>query len=80
MNLKKLAAATFVAAGLVVGVQAPASAAHKCADTPSGVHQTNGSARNGTAQSGNTSWTNSGDGAATADGNSETIGSCPAGT
>jgi hypothetical protein len=73
--------AVALAAGVLGGVLvSPASAAHKCAENPSGTHQTNGNARNGAAQSGNTSWTNSGDGLATADQNSDTITSCPAGT
>jgi hypothetical protein len=80
LKIKKLFA-TALAVGVLAGVAvSPASAAHKCAETPSGSHQTNGNARQGATQSGNTSWTNSADGLATADENSDTITSCPAGT
>lgn len=62
---------TTLTACTIVGVSAlPAGAAHKCAQTPSGEHQTNGNAAD------NSSWTKSAHGLNTANDNSDTIEPC----
>jgi hypothetical protein len=62
-------AAAAAAAALTLGA-APAFGAHSSVRNPSGCHETNGNARTGAAASGNTSWTASAGGSATAAANS----------
>lgn len=62
MHIKRALVATFagavMTAGALAGGAGVAGAAHSHVDNPSGCHETNGNARNGS----NDAWTNSADG------------------